>query len=73
MNLPELRAINSAKIKTLMKSNPHSPALMRAQVVAQILADDDCFAKMTTAEAVSVLTALGFTPAGARAVLAAQA
>lgn len=66
MNMSRLRAINQAQIKTLLAQGPDSAALFRAQVIEQILADDQCFLKMSFDEIVAVLVALGFTDAAAR-------
>ena len=61
MTLPELRAINNAKINTLRKVNPTGADLLRCQIVARILEDEHCFAKMSRQEAVDVLTTIGFS------------
>lgn len=68
--MAELRAINNAKIKTLLKVDPDSPDLMRCQIVGKILEDDHCFAAMTEQEIVEVLTTIGFTAEQARAYAA---
>ena len=66
MDLKILRAINQAQIKTLAAQGD-SVELFRAQVVAKILADDQCFEKMQPAEVVEVLEALGMKTEAARA------
>ncbi|MCM1404600.1 MAG: hypothetical protein NC133_03845 [Prevotella sp.] len=66
MNLKLLRALNQAQIRTLLDQGRDSDELMRAQVVAKILADDQCFQKLPQEEIVTVLTALGYQPACAR-------
>lgn len=67
MTIKELRAINQAKIKTLLKTNPTSPDLMRCQVVARILEDEQGFIKLSQADKVAVLTTIGLTPDSAAA------
>lgn len=67
MTIKELRAINNAKIKTLLKTNPTSPDLMRCQVVARILEDDRCLTKLSPNERIAVLTTIGLTPESAAA------
>jgi|GEM_PF-5842912 len=64
-DLKMLRVIAEAKIMTLEKYGD-SDNLFRAQIVAKILEDDQCFAEMTLDEAVEVLMALGFKPDAAR-------
>ncbi len=61
MDLKTLRAISQAQILTLQQhGNPDD--LFRAEIVGKILSDDQCFAKMSTAEATDVLMALGVKP-----------
>ena len=65
MTLAELRAITAAKINTLRRVNPTGADLLRCQIVARILEDDHCFAKMSREQAIEVLTTIGFSPASA--------
>lgn len=60
-NINMLRAIAEAKVMTLEKYGKNDN-LSRAQIVAKILSDDNCFAEMTLDESVQVLMALGFKP-----------
>ena len=64
-DLKMLRMVAEAKVITLEKQDD-GDNLDRAQVVAKILEDDDCFLRMTLNEILEVLISLGFKPEFAR-------
>ena len=68
MTMMELRAINNSKINTLQKANPTGADLLRCQIVARILEDEHCFAKMSREEAIEVLITIGFSAESAAKV-----